>query len=433
MNLFENARWASKKGISLISTADWTHPVWLKELETNLKETQPGIYQLKDNSDPFMHEVSFLLSTEISTIFSQDGKTRRIHNLLFAPSLDAVEKLNKKLTLGGAKLMSDGRPILGMSSKNLLETALTVDENFILIPAHAWTPWYGIFGSMSGFNSLSEAFGELAKHIYAVETGLSSDPAMNWQIKELEGRSILSFSDAHSGPKLGREATVFVPKTNPNNQTPISNFSYSDITDAIKQKSEAKLKIGYTIEFFPEEGKYHWSGHRDCGVRYSPAQIKENGTTCPVCKRTLTEGVESRVANLAHHDFSYDEFLYQKNSAGMTFVSDRGKKRSPFVSLIPLLEILLETNANSPTKAKAAYENLTTTVGSEFDILMKTSYEILEAKAGEPVARAIKIVRDRRAVVDPGYDGVFGKVKIFQDEEKTTEHTEDTAQQPTLF
>lgn len=433
MNLLENARWASKKGIDLISTADWTHPLWFRELTTNLKETAPGIYQLKDQSDPFIREVSYLLSTEISTIYSQDGKTRRIHNLLCAPSLDAVDRLNKKLTASGAKLLSDGRPIIGMSSKDLLETALSVDPNFLLIPAHAWTPWYGIFGSMSGFNSLSQAFGPLAKYIYGIETGLSSDPAMNWQIKELDNRSILSFSDAHSGPKIGREATVFVPKTNPNDQIPISKISYSDIANAIKQTADAKLKIGYTIEFFPEEGKYHWSGHRDCGIRYSPKEIKQKGTICPVCKRTLTEGVESRVANIAGHDFSYDDFLYKKNNSGAMYVSDPEKKRPPFVSLIPLLEILLEAHQNSPTKAKAAYENLTQSIGAEFDILLKTPYDVLQSKAGELVATAIKIVRERQAIVDPGFDGVFGKVAIFKHEEKQKETPVIESSQTTLF
>ncbi len=414
MDLFEMVNWAEKKGIDLVATGDWMHPVWFKEISTQLKETQPGIFALKDKES----SVRFILSVEISSIYSQGaGKVRRVHNLIFSPSLASSEKLVGQLTNRGAKLMSDGRPIVGISSKDLLALCLEIDPGFIFVPAHAWTPWFGIYGSQSGFDSLSEAFGDLAKYVYAVETGLSSDPLMNWQIKELENRSLLSFSDAHSGPKLGREATVFINKEK-------GSFTYSDLAKAIKQE-EGPLKIGYTIEFFPEEGKYHWSGHRDCGIHYSPKEIKEKGLICPVCSRPLTIGVENRVLDLAHRQPDEQKLHLVKNSVGTTFVYDADKKRVPFVSLIPLLEILLEINNNSPTKSAAAYENLIATLGTEFDILMKKPYDEIKSLGGERLEQAIRIVRERRAYVDPGYDGVFGKVKIFP------ENSENTAQKTT--
>ncbi len=425
MDLSEIVSWAEKKGIGLVATGDWMHPVWFKEITTQLKETQPGIFALKEKES----QVRFILSVEVASIYSQGvGKVRRVHNLIFSPSIAASEKLIKELTKRGAKLMSDGRPIVGISSKDLLALCLEVDPNFIFVPAHAWTPWYGIYGSQSGFDSLHEAFGDLEKYVYAVETGLSSDPLMNWQIKELENKSILSFSDAHSGPKLGREATVFTSSVK-------KKFTYDDIAGAIKKVPGGLLKIGYTIEFFPEEGKYHWSGHRICQIRYSPHEVKEKGLICPVCKRPLTIGVENRVLDLAHRQPDDQKLHLAKNSAGTTFVYDANKKRVPFVSLIPLLEILLEVHNNSPTKSLAAYEALTTTLGTEFDILMKKPYDEINSFGGDRLAQAIQTVRERQAFVDPGYDGVFGKVKIFPEDSGATaqKNTQDQERQLGLF
>lgn len=317
--------------------------------------------------------------------------------------------------------MSDGRPIIGLSSKQLLELVLTVDKNTFFIPCHAWTPWFSIFGSKSGFNSIDECFGDLAKEIYAVETGLSSDPIMNWQIKELENRSIVSFSDAHSGAKLGREATVFINNTN--SQSVISNqqLSYKDIIDAIKQTPESKLKIGYTIEFFPEEGKYHWTGHRACNIRYNAKETKEKGIICPVCHQPLTVGVENRVLDLSEKLLTSEDLLFIQNKVGLTFVYDRQKRRKPFVSLIPLLEILNEINGRSPTKAQRAYEELINNFATEFEILLRKNYDEIAKAGGEKLAQAIKIIRERKAYVDPGYDGVFGVVKIFKSEDEQKE------------
>ena len=287
---------------------------------------------------------------------------------------------------------------------------------------NCWTPWFAVFGSKSGFDSLYECFGDYDRYIYAIETGLSSDPIMNWQIKELENRSIVSFSDAHSGPKLGREATVFTGDD--------ADFTYGDITDAIKKVPDGKLKIGYTIEFFPEEGKYHWTGHRACDVKYSAAETKEKGTTCPVCGRALTVGVENRALELSEKLLTEKDLLYAQNNVGLTFVHDKDKKRKPFVSLIPLLEVLLEVTGHSQVKSQREYERLTAEA-SEFDILLRKTYEEIEALGGAKLKKAIQIVRERKVFVDPGYDGVFGKVQIFK--EANEEARKNQENQQTLF
>ncbi len=436
MDLFEIAHWAEKKGINLVATGDWTHPLWFREIQTHLKETAPGIFSLakKKNQPPFSN-VKFLLSTEISSIYVQGGKQRRIHNLIFSPSIESCEKIIHQLQSRGANLLSDGRPIVGISAKDLLAMVLEIDESVLFIPAHVWTPWFSLYGSKSGFDSLEECFGELSKYIYAVETGLSSDPIMNWQIKELTSRSIVSFSDAHSGPKLGREATVFVPQ-NPSLEYSLKQLSFSDVAEAIKQNPNSKLKIGYTIEFFPEEGKYHWSGHRQCQVRLSPLDLKEKGAICPVCQRPLTVGVENRVIDLSYKILKESDLLFLPNKYGTTFVYDAEKKRRPFVSLVPLLEILTEINHQSITNALRQYELLISSLGNEFDILLKKSYEEIEKIGGEKLKEAVKIVRERKVSVDPGYDGVFGKVKIFnhqQNKDENNSNQEKNETQPRLF
>ncbi len=258
---------------------------------------------------------------------------------------------------------------------------------------------------------------------------------MNWQIKELETRSIVSSSDAHSGPKLGREATVFVENSQSDLPAGGRNpqFSYQDIIEAIKQIPQGKLKIGYTIEFFPEEGKYHWSGHRACNIRYTPKEVKEKGVICPKCKRPLTIGVENRVVDLSEKIFDKNDLLFIKNKSGMTFVYDKEKKRRPFVSLIPLMEILLETNNNSPTKAAAEYERLVTNFAPEFDIILRKSYDEIERFGSQKLRSAIEIIRNRQVFVDPGYDGVFGRVKIFNEKNNQENEKQENGSQPSLF
>lgn len=429
MDLIEISKWASLKGINLVATGDWTHPLWLREIKSNLKEINPGIFTLVKKPVDQKYPVNFLLSTEISSIYTQGDKTRRVHNLIFAPSLVTTEKIIAELRSRGANLSSDGRPIIGLSSKELLELILEIDRNALLIPAHIWTPWFSLFGSKSGFISVDECFNDLSSYIYGIETGLSSDPIMNWQIKDLEKRSILSFSDAHSGPKLGREATVFVENKT---QFPNSNFQYSfsDIADAIKQIPNSKLKIGYTIEFFPEEGKYHWSGHRNCNVKYSPDEVLQKGKICPVCHQPLTIGVENQIIDMAEKKLEKKDLIFIKNKNAVTFVGDVQKKRRPFISLVPLLEILVEINT-SQVKGFRQYLEITNKI-TEFDLLLKTPLEEIVKIGGEKLRLAIEIVRNRQVFVDPGYDGVFGKVKIFSSPSQTNENSSQAKPQNQL-
>lgn len=432
MDLDEIARWSAKKGIDVVATGDWTHPLWFREVVNKLKETTEGLYELKDNSsteslsDSLKNQsrknVKFLLSTEISSIYTQGGRARRVHNLIFSPSIETCKKIIDELTKRRCNLLSDGRPIVGISSKDLLELSLEIDKNILFIPAHAWTPWFSIFGSKSGFDSIKDCFGELAKYIYAIETGLSSDPLMNWQITELDNRSILSFSDAHSGPKLGREATVFSCNT----KHLTCNINYLDISNAIQRKKEGHLKIGYTIEFFPEEGKYHFTGHRDCDVRLTPEEVEKQGIICPKCRRPLTVGVEEQVRKLASRKITAKDAIYIENKNGVTFVYDKEKKRVPFISLVPLLEILTKSEG-SPTKAANKYEELVNGLGTEFDILLRSTLTEIEKDGGAKLAEAIAIVRQRKVIVDPGYDGVFGKVEIFKEQKETIKNEKQQA------
>lgn len=401
MILPEISAWARRKGIGLMATGDWTHPLWFREIQTNLEELGQGLLKLKNAhaGDP-----QFMLATEVSCIYSQNGKGRRIHTLIWVPTLASAEKINKEMTRQGCNLLSDGRPIIGLTSIQVAELVLTIEPKALIIPAHAWTPWFSVFGSMSGFDSLEEAYGRFARNVYAVETGLSSNPAMNWRIKELDSRSIVSFSDAHSGPKIGREATVFKA----------DDMSYASIYNAIKQ--EGPSKIAYTIEFYPEEGKYHWSGHRTCNIRWGPKDTEKNGTTCPVCGKPLTQGVEQRVGELAGR--SEEDLKLTKK--GMMTVSQTLPDRPPFIMLVPLQEIISEC-LGSPVaspKVQTPYRQLTDALGGEFNVLLHATHEDIEKTAGERVAVGIEKVRSGDIVIDPGYDGVFGVVKIWREGEE---------------
>jgi len=415
MNLDEINIWAAKKEIDLVATSDWTHPLWINEIETKLKEISPGIYELKNKPINQKRKVNFLLSTEISSIYSQNNRCHRMHNLVFAPNIESAKKITQKLVKHGCKVSSDGRPITGLSAIQILEIVLETDKNAMLIPAHIWTPWFSLFGSRSGFNSIEEAFGKYSKYIYGIETGLSSDPLMNWQIKELQNKTILSFSDAHSGPKLGREATVFVQNKEVNQM-----FSFQDITDTIKQKDNSLYKVGYTIEFFPEEGKYHFTGHRNCKFKLNPADSKKNGNICPVCHKPLTVGVADRVVELSHNANFENQYIKIPNNNGVNFIYDLEKKHRPFTSIIPLLEILVELNNNSPVKASRQYEDLINNIGCEFDILLRKPIEELE-KVDKKLSQAINILRNRECNIDPGYDGEFGKIKVFKEKSQNEE------------
>jgi uncharacterized protein (TIGR00375 family) len=434
------SEWAVKKGKNLIGTGDFTHPIWLRELQTNLEEAEQGLYRLRgvtgagepqgrgpsvatwrngpgagERQDP-----RFLLSTEISSIYSQGGKTRKIHTVILAPSFAAVEKINKTLLERGANLFSDGRPIVGFSAREVASIVLAADERTLVIPAHVWTPHFSLFGSISGFDSLEECFGDLASYIYAIETGLSSDPAMNWRIEELINRQIVSFSDAHSGPKLGREATVFE----------LPEINYENVRNAIVGNHQT-CKIVYTIEFYPEEGKYHFTGHRNCKVVYSPNETRKLGTTCPVCGRPLTVGVMSRVESLAGQEIETES---KKDEFGVRWIKEKEGKRPSYIMLVPLLEILSEAlkSGTGSQKVLLSYEQMINSLGSEFKILMETKLEEIERIAGIKVREAIEKVRSGDIAIEPGYDGVFGKVSIWPSAAKVPEK-EEALDQGTLF
>jgi len=416
MSLSEMSRQAQLKGIDVLTTGDWTHPAWFETLQNELEEVAAGVYVLKqpvvvkDFQRLPPAPTKFLLVTEISCIYGQGGKVRRVHLLVAVSSVAMVAKVNVALSKRGAKLASDGRPIIGMSCHDLTELVLDVDERALIIPAHAWTPWFGVLGSKGGFDSLAEAFGDVAPQIYAIETGLSSDPAMNWRINELETRAIVSFSDAHSPAKLGRELTIM--------QAHAADFSYHDVYQALAARSGRSstgvLRLHSTLEFYPEEGKYHWDGHRACNVMQSAAVTKKNGATCPVCGRELTVGVEYRVEELASlpatdlvtKDQDDDQVVYMANT--------QDASRPPFVSLVPLQEILAEVHGVSTAskKVQKQYLDVTQRVGSELAILWQMSVAELEAALEPKLVMAILKVRRGELEITPGYDGVFGQVHL---------------------
>ena len=386
---FENlAHWAKIKGIDLLASADFTHPEWFEESRSKLTETASGLYE---------HDgVKFVLGTEVNCVGSVNGRSRRVHILVLAPSLNTVARINKALSDRDASLEGDGRPTLSLAPRDLTELLLYIDSRCLIIPAHAWTPWFGVFGSKSGFDSLEECFGDLTSHIHAVETGLSSDPAMCWRVPDLDGLSIVSFSDAHSLPKMARELTVF-------NGEP----SYDGLAEALRTQD-----IAYTIEFFPEEGKYHNSGHRKCGVSYDPSEVASNGRACPVCGRAMTLGVRQRVEELARReiDASPDDYGLVRHPHG----------RPPFRSMVSLQQILSEvTGVGINTKrVRTAYMSLIESFGTELDVLLDApSSEIAAAlpQYGERLAEGILKVRAGDIYVQPGFDGQYGVVKVWPD------------------
>lgn len=436
------SEWAALKGIDIVSTGDWTHPLWFKELQAQLEEAAPGLFSLRVTGPvaPSSHPL-FLLSTEVAAIYSQGGKGRRIHMLIFAPSLTAVEKINKKLTRRGANLFSDGRPILGMSARDVTQIVFETDERCLVIPAHAWTPWFSLYGSMSGFDSIEECFGDMAQFVYGIETGLSSDPAMNWRVADLDNRAILSFSDAHSPAKLGREATVFeLPEVSyegirqaiigNGNETSIVKRKTLNVTETgvVTDKRLTLPHISHTIEFYPEEGKYHFTGHRDCNVRQTPEETKELGSICPVCKRPLTVGVMHRVEQLAKMENG--NWKLENDQYGVRWIK-HPNNRPQYVTMVPLLEILSEAIGSLTTSQRviSEYKKLTELVGNEFFVLLQTKSEEIERVSGWKIREALEKVRSGNIVVEPGYDGVFGKVKIWSSDTKSMDGKENKLQE----
>ena len=380
--------WCKVKGINIVGSADFTHPAWFKELENKLTEVKPGLYQLRGSKNGTL----FMLTTEIACIYSQGGQTRRLHICLWAPNLAFVKKLNQTLGDRGCKLGSDGRPIIGMSAKELLKICLEIDPHHLTIPAHAWTPWFAIFGSKSGFDSIEECYEELSDNIFAIETGLSSDPPMNWRLKALDHLSLVSNSDAHSLQNLGREANVF----------DLTEPSFLEIRNIIKSRD--KNKFLYTIEFFPEEGMYHFDGHRDCDVSFSPAETKKYHGSCPQCKKELTIGVLNRVDSLATR----------------TTTEINPKQFVPFKNVIPLKEILADimTVGKHSKKVDAEYLRMIKTGGNEFNILLRLTKEQLENISSKQIAEGVIRVREGKVKLTPGFDGRYGTITLFSDQEK---------------
>jgi uncharacterized protein (TIGR00375 family) len=394
------ALWAKRKGIHLLGTGDFTHPLYLLDLKSKLQPLGNGLLVLKE--DP--QGTHFMLTAEVSNMYPQGGKSRRIHTLIFAPSFEVVERINSRLSKYG-KTGSDGRPIFGFSAKDLLKMILDISSECLLIPAHAWTPWFSIFGANSGFDSIQECYEEEAKHIRAIETGLSSDPEMNWRLSALDEISLISNSDAHSPSKIGREANILN-----------CELSYAAITGAIRKKDPRRIL--YTIEFFPEEGKYHYDGHRNCGVLFPPQETRKHKSICPVCGKRLTVGVMNRVEELADRPEGYVP-----------------AKAIPALRTVPLDEIIADAfgvGVNSSSVEKE-YLRLVEKGISEFNILLELSPEELSSFTPPLILEGILRVREGRLKITPGHDGVFGKIEIFSPAERGKETPQEEPKQMGLF
>lgn len=376
---------AKLKGIDLVGTGDFTHPVWLDSLERTLSPEEDGLYRFRNTL--------FILTTEVNNIFYAHGAARKIHNLIFAPSFDVVEKINKKLARFG-DLHSDGRPTLKMEAKDLVETVLATHEDAFVVPAHIWTPWFSLFGANFGFDSIEECFGEYTKYIYALETGLSSDPQMNWRVSSLDRFTLISNSDAHSPSRLGREANVFSRR-----------MGYKDIKKILRLKNKGKFL--YTVEFFPQEGKYHYDGHRSCGLCFSPRESRKHKNLCPKCGQPLTIGVMHRVETLADRD---EDFNGTEDNI-------------PFKHLIPLSEIIAEALGQGvDTKAvEERYRAVTQRLGGEFRVLLEVPEAELSQSTSSRIVRGIMRVRKGKVRIKCGYDGVYGQARVFEEEEKKEE------------
>ena len=391
--------WARKKGIAIVGTGDFTHPAWRAEIRERLVPAEPGLYRLRPDLERAVEEqlppacrserttTRFMLSVEISTIYKKLDKTRKIHHLVYAPDFDAMDRVTASLARIG-NLNSDGRPILGLDSRHLLEITLESDPGSYLVPAHIWTPWFAALGSKSGFDAIDECYGDLAKHIFAVETGLSSDPPMNWRVSSLDRFRLVSNSDAHSPEKLGREVCVF--------DTDLDYF-------ALRRALETGEGYGGTLEFFPEEGKYHLDGHRSCEVRLSPNETRRREGLCPVCGKPLTVGVMHRVEDLADRP----EEVPPPATAGT------------MRSLVPLPEILSEILEVGPKSRKVArhYESLLGRLGPELPLLNSVPLEDIRPASSSLVAEAVSRLRRREVVREAGYDGVYGTIRLFEDAE----------------
>ena len=382
------------KGVHIIATGDFTYPAWFESIKNELIETNPksGLYRLKTASD---NQVKFILSTEVALIYKDGDKCRRIHLVIHAPSIAAAEKLNKQLDKK-YNIRSDGRPILGIKAPALVELLLKIDPNFLIYPAHIWTPWFSVFGSKSGFNTLKECFKEQTKYIYAYETGLSSDPEMNWRLSALDKLTLLSNSDAHSLNNIAREANIME----------ISEpITYQKIYDNIKNK-RGMIK---TIEFYPEEGMYHIDGHRDCHFSCEPLESKKLKNICPICKKPLVIGVLNRVAELADRPVGF-----------------RPKNAADFQKLVELDKIIAEAlniKSRSSLLVQKEYRSLITKFGSELDILLNLDLKIIGPEVDSRIIEGIKRVRAGKLIIKPGFDGQYGQINIFTEDDRPGRQT----------
>jgi uncharacterized protein (TIGR00375 family) len=384
MSIPEIAKYAKIKGLNLVGTGDFTHPKWLKEInETLIPEGESGLFKLaNDNSS-----VRFMLQTEVCTIFDFKGESKKVHHVILTPWLETAEQINERLQSFGS-LSSDGRPILSVSASQLVEQVMEVCSDNIVFPAHAWTPWFSIFGAFSGFDTMEDCYQDMTKHIHVLETGLSSDPAMNWRLSKLDKFALVSNSDCHSfWPwRIGREANVFE----------LEKFSYNEVINSIIANDSSRFK--FTIETDPAYGKYHWTGHRNCKVSLSPAEAIKFGNFCPVCHRPLTKGVEQRVEELADRS------------------ADFKRAAAPgFLRLLPLSEIIAAVLGSDSPSTQAVWKNynvLTEKFGDEYTVLIDTPFEELAQVVGVLMAQAIVKVRNGTAKVTPGYDGVYGQLVL---------------------
>ena len=395
MDLENLAKWAKIKGIKVLGTGDFTHPLWFQNLKEKIEPAEEGLFKLKGSQN----QTRFLLTSEISCIYSKKGRVRKIHILIFAPNFEAVEKINTHLGWIG-NLKADGRPILGLDAKELVKIVLNICPDCLIVPAHMYTPWFSLFGSRSGFDSIEECFEDYSKYIYSGETGLSSDPPMSWRNPALDEITLISCSDAHSPENLGREANAFN-----------IDLSYQAIIEAIKSRDPEKFL--YTIEFYPQEGKYHYDGHRNCGISLSPKETKKYNGICPVCGRLLTIGVLNRVEELADRA----EGFVPENAI-------------PYKSLILLREIIAEAlGVESATqRVQKEYKNLIENFDSEFNILLEVPRSDLGKVTFPEIAEGILRAREGKLYIEPGYDGVYGKVRIFSKGEQRK-----LSRQETLF
>jgi len=385
MNIKEIARFARIKGLNLVGTGDFTHPEWLREIrETLVPEPETNLYTVAGLPDASAH---FMLTTEVCTIFEYQNEFKKIHHVILAPNIETVAQINDALKTYGS-LTSDGRPMLSMTAPHLVETVMEISKENMIIPAHAWTPWFSLFGAFSGFDSIEECYQDMTRHIHALETGLSSDPPMNWRLSKLDRFTLVSNSDCHSfWPwRIGREANVFK----------LDEINYTEVLDAIKSNDSTRFK--FTIETDPAYGKYHWTGHRACNVSFSAREAQKFGNICPVCRKKLTKGVEQRVEELADRPANFR----RENVPG-------------YMRLLPLSEIIatvLGVDSPSVQAVWKIYNQLVSKFGDEYSVLIDASKEALSEVAEAKIVDTILRARDGSVTVIPGYDGVYGRLVL---------------------